>query len=328
MAKVQTVTGPCDSSELGTTLVHEHLKIGFPGWEMDGLAPTYTREEVRVRAIDKLQELQGHGVATYLDPCPVDLGRDVEFMAEVAQRSGMRVICATGAYKEDQGLTYTFAALPMEEIRDIYIKELTEGVGDTGIRAGLVKVATGSPTISPYELKLLTAGGMAAAEVGCPVLTHTDDACCGQEQLQILIDAGVPAHRIMVGHSDGRSDHAYHRSLADAGAYLGFDRFGIHTIIPDEERIKSVMAMVQAGYRRSIFLSHDSICTWLGRPIIDGKVFPAGIVERLAPDWNATHLFKRILPEMRNQGLTEEDERVIFEENPRRYFEGEVAPNR
>ncbi len=106
-------------------------------------------------ASTRMQELRGFGVATFLDPCPMDLGRDVEFMAEVAERSGMRIICTTGAYKQNEGLTYTFGALPVEEIEAIYIKELTEGIGDSGIRAGLVKVATGAPTISDYEKKLL-----------------------------------------------------------------------------------------------------------------------------------------------------------------------------
>lgn len=157
MEWVNTVTGRARPEDFGTTLVHEHLLIGFPGWQMDALAPRYRRAEALARGVDRMQELRGFGVATFLDPCPIDLGRDVEFMAEVASRSGMRIVCTTGAYKEDEGQTYTFRALPVEEIEAIYVKELTEGIGETGIRAGLVKVATGR-TISEYEKKLLVAG--------------------------------------------------------------------------------------------------------------------------------------------------------------------------
>jgi phosphotriesterase-related protein len=258
----------------------------------------------------------------------MDLGRDVEFMAEVSQRSGMRIVCTTGAYKENEGLTYTFGALAVEEITAIYVKELTEGIGDTGIRAGLIKVATGAHAISKYETKLLTAAGRAAREVGCPVITHTDEASLGLEQIAILVGEGVPEHRILVGHSDGRDDHAYHRSLADAGAYVGFDRFGIETLIPDEKRIDSVAKMVEAGYARSICLSHDATCaSWLGRPVFGGRLVatPDQIAAAL-PNWDPTHLFKRVIPKLRERGVTEADLQTIFVENPKRYFAGSEAP--
>ena len=248
------------------------------------------------RGVDRMQELRGFGVATFLDPCPMDLGRDVEFMAEVASRSGMRIVCTTGAYKQNEGLTYTFRALPVEDIEAIYVKELTEGIGESGIRAGLVKVATGAPAISDYERKLLVAGGRAAAAVGCPVITHTDHASLGLEQIAVLMAQGVPAHRILVGHSDGRDDHDYHRSLADKGAYVGFDRFGIEVFISDDKRIESVGKMVDAGYARSVCLSHDATCAaWLGRPVFNGRLVatPEAIAASL-PNWESTHLFKRI----------------------------------
>jgi phosphotriesterase-related protein len=326
-AFVETVTGRATASDLGMTLVHEHLLIGYPGWQMDALAP-FDRAAARSRAVDRLQELRSFGVATFVDPCPMDLGRDVEFMADVAQRSGMRIVCATGAYKEDEGLTYTFGALPVEDITAIYVKELTEGIGGSGIRAGLVKVATGSGSISTYERKLLVAGGRAAAAVGCPVLTHTDGASLGLEQIAILIAQGVPPHRILVGHSDGRDDHAYHRALADQGAYVGFDRFGIETLAPDAQRIESVARMVSAGYATSICLSHDAVCgSWLGRPVFHGKaVVTAEQMARALPDWEPTHLFKRILPRLRERGVTEADVHTILVDNPRRYFQGAEAP--
>jgi len=325
---INTVTGRARPEELGSTLLHEHLLIGYPGWQMDALAPRFRRDDALSRGVDKLQELRSYGVTTFLDPCPMDLGRDVEFMADVAERSGMRIICTTGAYKQNEGLTYTFGALPVEDITAIYVKELTEGIGESGIRAGLVKVATGAPTMTEYERKLLVAGGRAAAAVGCPVITHTDDASLGLEQIEVLTAQGVPAHRILVGHSDGRDDHEYHRSLADKGAYVGFDRFGIEFLHPDEQRIESVRKMVDAGYARSVCLSHDATCAgWLGRPVFGGKhVATAEAIAAAMPKWEATHLFKRILPRLRERGVTEADVNTIFVDNPRRYFRGEEPP--
>ena len=325
---IQTVTGRITPEQLGTTLVHEHLLIGYPGWFMDALAPRFRRAEALSRAVDTLAELRGLGVSSFLDPCPMDLGRDVEFMAEAAQRSGMQIVCATGAYKPDQGISYTFNALPVEEIEAIYVRELTEGIGDTGIRAGLVKVATTPGPFSSYEHKLLAAAGRAAARVGCPVLTHTDDARGGLEQIAALCAAGVAPHRILVGHSDGRADHTYHRALADHGAYVGFDRFGIETLIKDAERIESVWRMIEAGYVRSLCLSHDATCgAWLGRPSFDGKrVVSAERLAQLLPQWEPTHLFKRILPQLRARGLSDADVHTLLVENPARYFRGDEPP--
>jgi phosphotriesterase-related protein len=330
MERVQTVTGPLACRLLGRTLVHEHLLIGYPGWFMDALAPKFQRDEALARGVECLARLRDFGVSTFVDPCPMDLGRDVEFMAEVAARSGLNIVCATGAYKEDEGLPYTFRALPVEEIAKIYIKELTEGIGGTGIRAGFVKVATGAHAPSPYEAKLLRAAGIAAAEVGCPVLTHTDHATCGPAQIDALTAEGVPAHRIMVGHSDGRDDHAYHTELASRGAYVGFDRFGIESLISDERRIESVRQMVNAGYVESLCLSHDANCAaWLGRPVFGGRlVLTAEQITAGLPNWEPTHLFRRIIPSLLERGLKAEDIDTMLVENPARFFEGTGPPVR
>ena len=165
---VQTVTGRVRPEALGRTLVHEHVLIGYPGWNLDPFAPRYVRAEAMARAVDQLQELRDLGVETFVDPCPMDLGRDVEFLAELAQKSRMQIVCTTGAYFEAEGITHTFRYLPIEEITAIYIKEITEGIGDTGIRAGAVKIATGAHQVSEYERKLVQAGARAARETGCP----------------------------------------------------------------------------------------------------------------------------------------------------------------
>lgn len=328
MKTIQTVTGPIDVANLGKTLVHEHLLIGYPGWFMDALAPKFVRAEALAKAVDSLSELYDRGVRTFVDPCPMDLGRDVEFMAEAAAASKMQIICTTGAYKENEGLTYTFRALPVEDIEEIYVKELTEGIGSTGIKPGLVKAATGAPEITEYERKLLTAAGRAAARVGCNVLTHTDDARCGLEQIEILTGEGVPPHRLLIGHCDGRSDHGYHRALADRGSYVGFDRFGIEVLNSDENRIESVLLMRDAGYTRSVCLSQDCTCAaWLGRPVFDGHMVatPEQIAAAL-PNSTPTHLLDRIVPRLLEKGLTQEDIDTMLVENPRRYFDGESGP--
>ena len=317
---VQTVTGSVAPEALGRTLIHEHVLVGYPGWNLDALAPRFVRAEVMARAVDQMQELRDLGVRTFVDPCPMDLGRDVEFLAELALKSGMQIVCTTGAYFEAEGITHTFRHLPIEEITAIYIKEITEGVGDTGIRAGAVKIATGAQQVSEYERKLVQAGARAARETGVPLISHTQEASCGHEQIDLVTGEGVPANRLVVGHSDGIDDHDYHRGLAERVAFVGFDRFGIALILPDEVRVKNVLKLARAGYTQNILLSHDSIVCWQGRPV----PFANRHEEILAalPDWRPTMIFRKVVPELRAGGLGEEDIATILVDNPRRLFAG------
>jgi phosphotriesterase-related protein len=320
---IQTTTGTASPAELGRTLVHEHVLVGFPGWELDARAPRFKRAEGMARAVDQMQELRGHGVGTFVDPCPMDLGRDVEFLAELSQRSGMRIICTTGAYFEAEGNTYTFRHLPVEEITAIYVQEIERGIGETGIKAGAIKIATGAPSVTDYERKLVTAAARAAKITGAPLISHTQNACCGHDQIDIVTGEGVPAEQLLVGHSDGTDDHAYHRSLAERGAYVGFDRFGISLFQPDEVRIANVLKLAAAGHLERILVSHDSIVCWLGRPVPYAKSFEELL--RMLPDWRSTHIFRKIVPALRERGMSERDVETILVDNPRRLFSAGLA---
>jgi phosphotriesterase-related protein len=250
----------------------------------------------------------------------MDLGRDVEFLAELSQRSGLRIVCTTGAYFEAEGITHTFRQLPVEDIAAIYIKEIREGVGGTGIRAGAVKIATGAHRISDYERKLVQAGARAARETGVPLISHTQEASCGHDQIDLVTGEGVPPGRLLVGHSDGIDDHAYHRALAERGAFVGFDRFGITLILPDEVRVKNVLALAKAGFTKSIMLSHDSIVCWQGRPLPFANRYED--VLAMLPNWRPTTILTTIVPQLLAGGLSEADVATILVDNPRRFFAG------
>ena len=270
------------------------------------------------RAVDQMHELKGHGVGTFLDPCPMDLGRDAVFLAELAQKSGMQIICATGMYFEAEGNTYTFRHLPVDEIVAIYVKEIEEGIGDTGIKAGVIKMATGANQVSDYERKMLTAAARAAKITGVPLISHTQNATCGHDQIDIVTAEGVPSDQLLVGHSDGTPDFDYQKSLADLGAYVGFDRFGISLFQPDEVRVNNIMKLRDAGHLERVMMSHDSIVCWMGRPVPYAMQFEQ-LLEML-PDWRSTHIFKKILPQLRERGMSEQEIETILVDNPRRWF--------
>ena len=134
MTTVQTVTGPVDGADLGRTLVHEHIRISYDGEELD---PTYSwdRAETVERAVDKMGELLDAGFRTFVDPCPIELGRDPELYAEIASRSGMqhRVHHRLLHRAPRSGACRSTGAPAIpEEIAELYVRELTEGIAGHG----------------------------------------------------------------------------------------------------------------------------------------------------------------------------------------------------
>lgn len=322
---VQTVLGPIPVSELGRTLIHEHLYIAFPGGELeyDG----FNRRAFVNDAVARLKALKEFGVRSFVDPCPIELGRDPELMAEVSQRAGMHVICTTGFYFEHLGLPVYWRHRSAEEIAEFYIREIEFGIGDTGIKPGAIKAASGKPTISEQEAKFLTAAAMASKATGLPIITHTEDGHCGPDQQVIFRDNGAAPHQCLIGHSCGNPDPAYHRRIVDGGTYIGFDRIGAPQYVKDAVRADNIKKLAESGFADRVLMSQDRVCFTRGKPLVP---YPAKIVPKIealqrAGEWPApfTHLFTTFLPMLRDRGLDEATIAGMLDENPRRFFAGE-----
>jgi len=314
---INTVLGPCTPADLGVTLMHEHLLIGWPGWETDAAAPPVHRKEMLKICIDRMHELKALGLRSFLDPCPMDLARDAEFMAEVAQATRVNIICATGLYKEDQGATpyFKFRAQfsdAVGEMTEAFIKELTEGIGSTGIKAGILKVATQAHKITAYETMVLRAAARASKATGARITTHTDEGTMGREQLDIFASEGVDLTHVIIGHSCGSADLRYHVDMLDRGCYLGFDRFGLEILQPDRLRTAALIGLMGIGFHNRIVLSHDTVWCWRGRPL--------PVAAELLPNWKPTHVFKNIIPALRDAGVSQQKIDALLIDNPQRFF--------
>ena len=168
------------------------------------------------------------------------------------------------------------------EVSELYQKEIEDGIGATGIKAGLIKCATGEGSIKPYEEGLLRAASRAQKATGVPIITHTDHGSLGDKQLEIFFSEGVKPDRIGIGHSDDRADLAYHTGILDKGAFLSFDRFGLEIIFPNKLRIASLIALLGSGYEKQMLISHDTVNCWRGRPL-PSAMLPAYVRMRGLP---------------------------------------------
>lgn len=329
MANVQTVLGPIDTDELGPTLVHEHVSISYPG---DDLDPTgrFDRAACVSTAVERMRGLAEHGIRTFVDPCPIDLGRDVELMAEVARESGMHVVCATGFYHEHIGIPYYWRVRTVEEIAEFYLHEIEHGIGETGIRPGCIKIASGDP---PTELdrKVIHAAALAAARSGLTVISHCENAVGGDVQQDILAEHGVDPSRCLIGHQGQAPDSAQHVAIAERGSFVGFDRIGYEVLAPDEHRADCIKAVVDAGHADRICLSQDHMCC-LRSPRFPYPVPPGmeeGFDEHIKPlvlDQMVrrphTFIFTDFWPRLEARGIERSMFDAMITENPRRLFGG------
>lgn len=321
---VQTVTGTIPVNALGVTLMHEHLLIGYPGALADTIRPGPSRDEMVTTCVSKIQSMQALGIQSLLDPCPNDLGRDVTLAAEVADKTGFNIICATGLYKEDEGGAAYWhfrrsIGRAVENMAELFIHELSEGIADTGIRAGIIKIATGEGRITDYEYEVMEAAALAAVETGAPITTHTDQGTMGEEQQAFLLAKGVAPHKIIIGHSCGSANHGYHMNILNKGSYLGFDRFGLDVLVPDEQRIDALVALLEKDQQQQIVVSHDSVWCTQGQP------FPIDLLETMDAEslFNPTHFHLKIIPKLLERGVSQEQIDCMLIDNPRRFFAGE-----
>ena len=328
--QINTVSGPIGLDKLGRTLMHEHLFIAFPGAEFDPTA-VYDRAAFIAEAVKRLVQLRiEHGVKSFVDPCPIELGRDVAVMAEIAEKSEMNIVCTTGFYFEAMGLPIYWRARTAEEIAELYIREITHGVGNTGIRAGAIKVATGEPGISPLEMKFLEAACIAQKATGVPIITHTQDGFAGPDQQAAFAKNGVAAHQCLIGHCCGNPDPAYHKRIVDGGTYIGFDRIGLLRYQPDELRADNLVKLVRSGHQAQILMSQDRHCGWLGKFARQLSAGEQAHIDSLRAQGNwpppYSYIFTDFLPMLRGRGLTDSQIFSILEDNPRRFFAGDALP--
>jgi phosphotriesterase-related protein len=330
--QVQTVTGPIGLDQLGRTLMHEHLFIAFPGAEFDPLA-VFDRSAFVAEAVRRLKQLRTeHGVRSFVDPCPIELGRDAALMREISEKSEMNVICTTGFYFEEMGLPVYWRARTAEEIAELYTREITHGIGTTGVKAGAIKVATGAPEITRLEHKFLEAACIAQKATGVPIITHTQDGVGGPDQQAAFAKGGVAAHQCLIGHCCGNADPSYHQRVVAGGSYIGFDRIGILRFQPDEVRADNLVRLVRNGYRAQIMMSQDRHCGWFGKFARQLSAEEAARIEVLRAEgqWppHYTYMFTDFVPMLKARGLEDREIDAILDDNPRRFFAGGPLPLR
>jgi phosphotriesterase-related protein len=309
MPTIQSATGPIDTNDLGFTLMHEHIRVGW-GPMFQQYPELFPRDQELARAVDRLEQAKAAGVNTVVDLTPIDLGRDVTLIAEAARQSGMQVIVPTGFY---YAIPFHFAFRDPAEMTAHIVKDITEGVSTTGVRAGVIKCATEEEMHAANE-RTLRASAAAHRQTGAPICTHSHPATrTGLDQQRVFKEEGCDLGRIVIGHSDDAEDISYLEALIDGGSFVGMDRMGLQSPRTSEQRADMLAALVEKGYADRLTLSHDSCCNFYWAP--------QALLDQVAPDWKMTHIHERIIPLLRERNVSDQAIHQMTVLNPRRIFE-------
>ena len=320
MASVETFRGPVDTDRLGVTLIHEHIFVRNPELELNLPDGEWEPSDAIETAVEGLNDLYEHGIQTVVDLTVPGLGRDVRLVSRVAERTQVNIVATTGWYTPNALPAYFRFHGPGRPIDrpdpliELFVRDIRDGIGGGEVRAGMLKVVTDQEGLTPDVARVMAAAAVAHSETGVTVTTHSHPASRnGLEQQAFLGERGVDAERIVIGHSGDTEDLDYLRALMDNGSTIGMDRFGMEHVLPDEQRVRTVVSLLELGYADRMVLSHDAA--------FYSHVTPPSWRARSAPHWKMDTISRRILPMLRDACVSSDDLTQMLVVNPRRLLE-------
>lgn len=231
MPYVRAVLGDIRPEEMGLTYSHEHIVIeeSFPTLAN----PSFILNDT-VRIGIELKELYQLGGRTMVDTMPAACGRNILKLAEVSRNFGVNIIAPTGIHLEIYyPPNHWRYHLSVDELTELFIKDITEGVDEydyccplvkrTSHKAGMIKLATGDEKITDHQHKIFEAAVNAHLETGAPILTHTNGGKLAMEQIELFLKLGADLNHVVISHVDKQLDLGFHRDLMQAGVYVEYD---------------------------------------------------------------------------------------------------------
>ncbi len=305
VGRIVTVRGPIEPTELGTTLVHEHVLVDFIGAEQVS-RERYDAGEVLETVLPHLIALRERGCRTLFEATPAYLGRDPLLLRRLSEESGLQLVTNTGYYGAARD-KYVPAHAYRESPRELaarWTREFRRGLEGTGVRPGFLKIGVDSGALSEIDRKLVEAGALCHLETGLTIAVHTGDGEAALDILATLKRHGVaPAAYVWV-HAQNEKDRPTHDWAAREGAWIELDGVGGGSL---DSHLDAVVDLARRGHLGSVLVSQDAGWYHVGEP--GGGTYRPHTV-----------LFDRFVPELRARGLTAEQLHTLLVDNPARAF--------
>jgi predicted metal-dependent phosphotriesterase family hydrolase len=306
-SRAETVRGPIDPADLGWVLPHEHTAIAL--WHVANRWDYWELRRDEPVIADELGKFVAAGGSTVVDLTLPGVGRDPAWLVGLAEATGLHVVMGSGWYRDAY---YPAEALidrrSVDDLAAEIVREATEGVGDSGVRAGIIgEIGTDKPWLSAREERVHRAAARAARRTGLAITTHAVQSTVGLDQLAVFEEEGADLSRVVIGHADSNPSLAYHLAIVERGATVEFDFLGM-SFSPLERHgggriVESICELLGRGHGGQILLSQD-VCH-------DSQLTRYG-------GHGYAYLAATFLPRLRTAGVNDDEIRTMTVDNPRR----------
>ena len=312
--KLFTVTGEINVSEMGTTLVHEHVIVDWVGADSTGYH-RWNKTEVVNRALPFLMEAKEKGIQTFFECTPAYLGRDPYILRELSEKTGLSIVTNTGYYgvRNNNFVPHHAFEDSPATIAQIWINEFVHGIDSAGIRPGFIKIGVDrNDTLSEMHEKLIRAAAIAHKATGLTIVSHTGPDGPAFAQIEILKNEGVSPAAFVWTHAQHGTFEGYLKAARE-GAWISIDNVrNISSTDPAkpgriEWYVETLTKLKEHGILDKILLSHDS--GWYNVGQENGGNY-RGYVD----------IFDHLLPALKEKGFTQEDIELLLVKNPQKAY--------
>lgn len=304
-----TVSGPVPARQLGQMLPHEHVLVDFIGADKVS-RDRYNRKKVFDKVEPYLKQLAVQGCQTLVDCTPAYLGRDALLLRQLSEATGLNLLTNTGYYgavnnKYLPEHAYTDTA---DELAGRWVQEWDQGIRDTGIRPGFIKIGVDEGPLSAVDEKLVRAACRTHLQTGLTIAVHTGPAVAAFEQLAVLEEEGVHPQAWIWVHAQNENDLSHHLEAGKRGGWVSLDGFSTDQT---HQYVQMVSKMKAHGLLHRVLVSQDNGWYQVGEP--DGGTFQP-----------YHELFTNLLPALQQAGFSKEEIYRLVTVNPQRAFTVQV----
>jgi phosphotriesterase-related protein len=311
---IMTVRGPISAAEFGKVLVHEHAMCDFIGAENPPYPPfakgerrrCYNSDVVVETMLPFLQVLKERGFTGFVDCTPAYIGRDAEVLQRLAELTDLHILTNTGYYGAagDKFIPPHAFTETADQLAARWVKEWEQGIDETNIKPGFIKIGVDPGPLSEIDRKLVQAAAKTHLQTGLPIACHTGEAQAALGVLENVRSEGVDPSALIIVHADGISDQNVHFQFAEAGAWVEYDGVSDQSI---ERHVRLVKEMLERGFGNRLLLSHDAGWYQVGEPD-GGKIRPY------------TAISDQLIPALKTVGVDDAVLRKLLIDNPAQAF--------
>ncbi|MCS4436142.1 phosphotriesterase family protein [Aquiflexum gelatinilyticum] len=303
--KILTVSGEISPEEMGLTLIHEHILVDFIGADSTGYH-RWDKDSVVQKVLPFLAEIKARGVKTLVECTPSYLGKDPVLLQKLTEATGIQFITNTGYYGAVEGKylpshAYSESA---EELSKRWIAEFQNGIEDTGIKPGFIKISVNSgPSLSEMDEKLVRSAAITHKETGLLIVSHTGTWETANAEIQVLKEEKIDLSHFVWVHAQAEKDFQKYIEAKNEGVWISLD--GIAWDIPGH--LERIAFCKENGLLDHVLLSHDA--GWYSPGEVNGGDFKG-----------FTALFDELIPMLKEKGFTQSDLDLLLIENPSKAF--------